>query len=130
MKQCVGCEKSAGLERGVEQGHAQWFLSQHFKRFTKIFAWYLSPHMEPGTIYFLYVKFAFQCIDYQIFKQIANTFWGLLFRAYEEINVKIIVFTNCILSKSYGNMCNILRKILHGIGGKNSAQFWGDNFEA
>lgn len=27
--------------------------------------------------YFLYVKFAFQCIDYETFKQMTNTFQGL-----------------------------------------------------
>lgn len=30
-----------------------------------------------------------------------------IFRAYEEINMKIIVFTKCILSKSHVNMCKI-----------------------
>lgn len=33
-----------------------------------------------------------------------------IFRAYDEINVKIIVFVNCILNNSDGNMCNILKK--------------------
>lgn len=33
-----------------------------------------------------------------------------IFRVYEEINIKIIVFTNCILNKSDGHMCNILKK--------------------
>lgn len=32
-----------------------------------------------------------------------------VFGTYEEINMKMIIFTDWILSKSYKNMCNILK---------------------
>lgn len=49
-----------------------------------------------------------------------------IFRAYEEINVKIIVFVNCIMNKSDGNVCNILKKnSAYIIGSKNNAHFIG-----
>lgn len=128
MKQSAGLWGTSRVRKGEwNKGHEKWFLSQHFKRFVIVFTSYLSPSIKPGTVYFLYVKCAFQCIDYETFKQRTNNFWGLRYVERKRDRHENYTIYNCFLSKSHGNMCNILKKKSAYVIGrdKNSSNFIG-----
>lgn len=108
MKQSVEYEESAGLEMGVKPRAWKKVLITAFQEIYKgLHFIFISSNETRGHML-------------SVFKVFISMYWlpniqidgrqllrAKVFRMCEEINLKIIVFTNCILSISHVNMYNI-----------------------